>query len=297
MFKRLLLGFLLLLTAWLAYEFLTYPDVSRLATEQPETTAFMERRKRELRRAGKDDTLSWKWVPYSRISANLRRAVLVSEDNEFYQHEGVDVEAMREALKRDWKRKRITHGGSTITQQLAKNLYLSPSKNPLRKAKEYLIARSLEKNLSKKRIFEIYLNVVEFGERAYGAEAGARTHFNVSAAALSPSQAALLAGCLPNPRVMIPSKPNGRLRARQRTILSRMRRWGYELERDVLTAPKPAAPKAKVIEPEPTTTTADPDLVEPETTTTEPTTTDTMTTTSTEEPVTTTDTAATETAP
>ena len=263
MFKRALLAFLLIVVAWVAYEFLTFPDVSELATEAPKTTAFMERRKRELRRAGKDDTLSYDWVPYSRISANLRRAVLVSEDNEFYNHEGVDVEGMREALKRDWKRKRITHGGSTITQQLAKNLYLSPSRNPLRKVKEYFIARSLEEHLSKKRILELYLNVVEFGERIYGAEAAARAYFDKSAASLSASEAALLAGCLPNPRVMVPDHPNKRLRARQRIILSRMRRWGYEAERDVLTAPKPAAVTKTEAPAETTTTATDTDLEQP----------------------------------
>ena len=262
MFKRLLLGIVVLVALWLAYELITFPDVAKLATEAPSTTAFMERRKRELRRAGKDDALSYRWVPYSRISPNLRRAVLVSEDSEFYEHKGVDVEAMREAMKRDLKRRKITHGGSTITQQLAKNLYLSPSRNPVRKIKEYFIARSLEKNLSKKRILELYLNVVEYGERIYGAEAAARSYFKVPASSLSPSQAALLAGSLPNPRIMVPSSPNRRLRARQRIILSRMRRWGYMAETEVLTAPKPqpvAAPEAPAVE-----TQSDPDLTPPE---------------------------------
>src|SRR5687768_2216683 len=98
----------------------------------------------------------------------MRRAVLVAEDDQFDEHEGVDIEAMREAVKRDWKRRRVTHGGSTITQQLAKNLYLSPSRNPIRKVREYFIARSLEKHLSKKRILEIYLNVGDMGESGYG---------------------------------------------------------------------------------------------------------------------------------
>src|SRR6185436_15673841 len=190
---------------------------------------------------GKSDALSYTPVSYSRISPYLRRAALVAEDNEFYEHGGVDVNAMKEALQRDWQRKRITNGGSTITQQLAKNLYLSPSRNPLRKVQEYFIARSLERHLSKKRILELYLNVVEMGERVYGAEAASRFYFQHSAAALTPQQAALLAGCLPNPRVMTPAAPNKRLRARQRMILSRMRRWGYLLEEEVLTEKKPEA--------------------------------------------------------
>lgn len=239
--KRTLLLLLVAILAWVVWEVVTFPDVPKLAKERPATTAFMEQRKRQLRRDGKDDTLQWRWVSYDNISPSLRRAVLVAEDNAFYDHEGVDVKAMQEAFERNWKRGRITHGGSTITQQLAKNLYLSPSRNPLRKVREYFIARSLEKHLSKKRILEIYLNVVEMGERVYGAEAAARHYFDKSASALTAREAALLAGCLPNPRVMNPGDPNKRLRARQQMILSRMRRWGYAAERQVLTEKKPAA--------------------------------------------------------
>jgi monofunctional biosynthetic peptidoglycan transglycosylase len=149
---------------------------------------------------------------------------------------------MREAFERVWKRKKITQGGSTITQQLAKNLYLSPSRNPLRKVREYFIALALERHLTKKRILELYLNVVEMGERVYGAEAASQFYFHKPASALSPREAALLAGCLPNPRVMTPDSPNKRLRARQRMILARLRRWGYLAESEVLTEKKPEAP-------------------------------------------------------
>ena len=255
-----------------AYEWLTFPDVRPLATEMPKTTAFMEHRKAELRAAGKDDTISYRPVAYDRISPYLRRAALVAEDNDFYEHSGVDVNAMKEALQRDWQRRKITHGGSTITQQLAKNLYLSSSRNPLRKVQEYFIARSLEKNLSKKRILELYLNVVEMGERVYGAEAASRFYFHVPASALSPSQAALRAGCLPNPRVMVPGAPNKRLRARQRMILGRMRRWGYVAEE--ITS-RPAARPAEPPPAPPTETTGTTETTE----TTE--TTDTTDTTST----------------
>lgn len=244
---------------FVAWEWITFPDIGELATKAPTTTAFMERRKAELRAQGKSDRIEYRWTSYGNISPYLRRAVLVAEDNDFYEHEGVDVTAMREALERDWKRRKITHGGSTITQQLAKNLYLSPSRNPLRKAKEYFIARSLENHLSKKRILELYLNVVEMGERTYGAQAAAEHYFQKSAASLSPTEAALLAGCLPNPRVMSPGAPNKRLRSRQRMILSRMRRWGYVAEQEVLTAKKPDAPP-------PATTTAPPAAETTETT-------------------------------
>lgn len=295
MLKRILLAVLILILAWLAWEVITFPDVARLATERPTTTAFMEQRRKTLRREGKSDELKWTWVPYGRISPYLRRGVLVAEDNAFYEHEGVDVDAMKEAFDRNWKRGKVTHGGSTVTQQLAKNLYLSPSRNPLRKVREYFIARALEKHLTKKRILEIYLNVVEMGERVYGAEAAARHYFGKPASALTTREAALLAGCLPNPRVMNPGQPNKRLRARQRMILSRMKRWGYAFEREVLTEKKPeAAPATETTE---TTATTDPapatdtDLAPPTETTETTETTDTTETTVTDEPLT--DTAAT----
>lgn len=293
MLKRIAISLLIVVAIWIAGEILFFPDIEQLKTENPETTAFMERRKRQLRRQGKNDDLRHTWVRYERISPHLRRGVLVAEDNQFYEHEGVDVEAMKEALKRDWKRRRITHGGSTITQQLAKNLYLSSSRNPIRKVREYFIARSLEKHLSKKRILELYLNVVEFGERVYGAEAAAQHYFGVSAAGLSARQAALLAGCLPNPRVMNPGDPNGRLRARQRMILSRMRRWGDVAEKEVLSAPQPEAestePPPVEVQPipdPPPDSTETVDTIEPTATTDTTGTTDTSSTTTT---VTTTD--------
>jgi monofunctional biosynthetic peptidoglycan transglycosylase len=288
--RRVLLILLLVLLGWLAWEFITFPDVGKLKTEPPKTTAFMELRKEQLRAAGKSDALEWTWVPYGRISPYLRRAVLVAEDDTFYEHEGVDVKAMREAFERNWKRKKLAAGGSTITQQLAKNLYLSPSRNPIRKIREYFIARALEKHLTKKRILELYLNVVELGERVYGAEAGARHYFNKSAGALAPNEAALLAGCLPNPRVLNPGAPNKRLRFRQRMILSRMKRWGYLFEREVLAEKKPAAESTTTTGSTETTATdtaidtsdtapvTDTDLPPPETDTTDTATTDTVST-------------------
>ena len=243
--RKLFLVIVVAVIVLVAYELVTFPDIARLANETPATTAFMDLRREQLRAQGKSDALQYQPVPYARISPYLRRAALVAEDDTFYEHSGVDVAAMKDALQKDWARKKITHGGSTITQQLAKNLYLSPSRNPLRKIKEYFIARSLENHLTKKRILELYLNVVEMGERVYGAEAAAHYYFHKTAAALSPSEAALLAGCLPNPRVMNPAAPNKRLRRRQKMILARMRRWGYTAEEVVLTAKKPeAAPQA-----------------------------------------------------
>lgn len=289
MLKRILWIFLIVLVAWLAWELLTFPDVAILAKERPKTTAFMEQRKKLLRAEGKSDVLEWRWVPYGSIAPSLRRAVLVAEDNSFYEHEGVDVEGMKDAFERNWKKKKIASGGSTITQQLAKNLYLSPSRNPVRKIREYFIARSLEKHLTKKRILEIYLNVVEMGERVYGAEAAARHYFGKSASSLSPREAALLAGCLPNPRVMNPGNPNKRLRARQRMIVSRMKRWGYLLEREVLTEKKPepqTSTAAATADTAGTAAVTDTDLPPPETETAPETDTTATTETLPEEPAT-----------
>ncbi|HEY2324282.1 MAG TPA: monofunctional biosynthetic peptidoglycan transglycosylase [Thermoanaerobaculia bacterium] len=240
--RRIFLLIVIVLLAYVAYEWVTFPSVEELKSGFPKTTAFMDIRRAELRSEGKDDTLQYTPVAYGRISPYLRRGVLVAEDNSFYEHSGVDTKAMQEAFERDWKRKQITHGGSTITQQLAKNLYLSPSRNPLRKVREYFLAMALERHLTKKRILELYLNVVEMGERVYGAEAAARFYFHKPASSLTPREAALLAGCLPNPQMMVASSPNKRLRARQRMILSRLRRWGYLAESEVLTEKKPAAP-------------------------------------------------------
>ncbi|MDP9360266.1 MAG: monofunctional biosynthetic peptidoglycan transglycosylase [Acidobacteriota bacterium] len=256
MFRRVLLLIVVAIVLLAGYEWITFPDVAALATRPPATTAFMERRKAELRAAGKSDAIAYRWVPYARISPYLRRAVLVAEDDTFFEHAAVDVKGLEEAIRKDWARKKMTHGGSTITQQLAKNLYLSPSRNPLRKVKEYFIARSIESHLTKKRILELYLNVVEMGERVYGAEAAAESYFHASADSLSPSQAALLAACLPNPRIMNPAAPTKRLRWRQRMVLSRMRRWGYLFEKEVLTEKKPPAALPTTV----TTATFDPAL-------------------------------------
>jgi monofunctional biosynthetic peptidoglycan transglycosylase len=282
-FRRLFLILIIAIVLFVGYEWITFPDVSVLATNPPATTAFMEQRKAELRAAGKSDAIDYRWVPYARISPYLRRAVLVAEDDTFYEHGGVDVDALQEAIRKDWARKKMTHGGSTITQQLAKNLYLSPSRNPLRKVKEFFIARSLESHLSKKRILELYLNVVEMGERVYGAEAASEAYFHTSASGLSASQAALLAGCLPNPRIMSPASPNKRLRFRQRMVLSRMKRWGYLFEKEVLTEkkPEPAAPTTTT-ETTATTDTALQQTPPTDTATPEPPTTDTALPTTTE---------------
>jgi monofunctional biosynthetic peptidoglycan transglycosylase len=208
--------------AVVAYVYLTLPDVRVLATKNPTSTAFMQLRQAEAEREGRKLRHRHQWVRYSRISKNLQRAVLVAEDSRFFEHDGVDLEEIKKSIEINLERGGAIRGASTITQQLAKNLYLSPSKDPLRKLKELIIARRLEAALPKARILEIYLNVIEWGDGIWGAEAAARTYFGVPASGLTREQAALLAGAIINPRVLNPARPNRRLLARQRIVLGRM---------------------------------------------------------------------------
>jgi monofunctional glycosyltransferase len=208
--------------ALLAYAYLTLPDVRPLKTSNPTTTAFMELRDDEARMQGKTPRRVQRWASYGRIASDLKRAVLVAEDDAFWQHEGVDFEQIQESIEANWARGTFSRGGSTITQQLAKNLYLSPSKNPVRKLRELVIARRLEAELKKARILELYLNVIEWGDGIYGVESAARTYFRKSAAELSPSESALLAGAIVNPRLHSPAHPSARLLRRQQLILRRM---------------------------------------------------------------------------
>lgn len=209
--------------AYVAYTYLTLPDVRGLATTNPTTTAFMELRKREAAAEGRTKfQIRHRWVPYSQISSNLRRAVIVTEDAAFYDHDGIDLTELKASLEKNWEEGQLLRGGSTITQQLAKNLYLSPTRNPMRKVTELLIARRLEAALTKRRIFEIYLNMIEWGDGIFGCEAAARAYFGGPCASLSVEQAALLAGAIINPREHSPAKPTRRLLRRQQIIIRRM---------------------------------------------------------------------------
>jgi len=208
--------------ALLVYGYLTLPDVRVLSTANPSSTAFMKQRAVEAAREGHTTRRVQEWVPYARVSESLKRAVLVAEDAAFWEHDGIDVEQIREAIRTSWEQGVPIRGASTITQQLAKNLYLSPSRDPFRKLRELVIARRLEAALPKRRIFEIYLNVVEWGDGIWGAEAAARTYFGIPASALNAEQAALLAGAIINPRLHSPARPTARLLQRQRIILGRM---------------------------------------------------------------------------
>jgi len=247
---RFFVALLAVLFVYGVYVFLTLPDVRQLRTSNPRTTAFMELRAREARKRGDQPRRVQQWVPYSRLSPSLVRAVLLTEDAKFWKHDGLDYEQIKESVEVNIERGEFARGASTITQQLAKNLYLSPSKNPVRKLRELLIARRLEAELTKQRILELYLNVIEWGDGVYGAEAAARTYFGKSAASLAPSEAALLAASIANPRVMNPAQVTARLRRRQSMVMRRM--GAIEPPPVVVTTPTlELAPPAVPLEPVP----------------------------------------------
>ena len=179
--------------------YLVWPPMWNLDNENPAATSFMEYRQAQWLVEDKNVKVSWTWRSLSRISPNLRQAVIVAEDSTFWEHHGFDWQGIRVAIDKNIDRGRLSAGGSTITQQLAKNLYLSPEKSFTRKLQEAILTCRLEMNLSKERILELYLNVVEWGKGVYGAEAAARRYFGVSASALTKSQAATLAAMLPDP--------------------------------------------------------------------------------------------------
>jgi monofunctional biosynthetic peptidoglycan transglycosylase len=221
-------GLLMLMGACLAalafYGLATVPDVSRLRRINPSTTALIQARAVEAKEQGRSFAPQRSWVPLSRISPSIQKAVIVAEDASFYSHWGFDWEGIRDAVMRNVEQGKLGRGGSTITQQLAKNLYLSSDKTLLRKVNEAMITFALEYRLSKSRILEIYLNVVEWGQDVYGVEAASRHHFRKSATDLTPEEAALLAAILPAPRQNDPLLMTPYLSKRQEWILHWMQK-------------------------------------------------------------------------
>ena len=207
-----------------------FPDITKLKKVNPKKTSFMEYREKEWRRRDKKISIKHIWVPLSRISPYLIKAVLIAEDDKFYQHEGFDFDAIEKALEKDITQKKFKFGGSTISQQLAKNLYLSPSKNPLRKLKEAILTWRIEKTLSKKRILELYLNVAEWGEGIFGIEAASYHYYGKPSSELNPDESARLASVLPNPRKYIPTGTSRYVENRSRLIYNIMTKRGIVSE-------------------------------------------------------------------
>ncbi|MGD9589903.1 MAG: transglycosylase domain-containing protein [Pyrinomonadaceae bacterium] len=241
--KVLFLTLLGAIVVWLAYELITFPNISSLRTENPVSTSMIEYRLGEARAAGREPRKFMIWTPMEQISPNLQRAVLAGEDARFFEHNGFDWDAIQkawdEAVREGEKEAKaegdydpeswippmpsFKRGASTVTQQLAKNLYLSEDRNFLRKGREAAYTYFLERNLSKRRILEIYLNVIEWGDGIYGAEAASRNYFRKSASNLTREEAAFLAAMIPSPlNVFNPEKNRKRVVRRQRAILRGM---------------------------------------------------------------------------
>jgi len=206
------------------FEIFTLPlfSIANLDTDNPKVTALMQQRKEEAKDKGKTLRIDYRWVPLSNIPKHVRMAVLVAEDGAFFSHNGVDWHEVWESVETNLEKGRIVRGGSTITQQLAKNLYLSTSRDPIRKLKELLITWMLEARLTKKRILELYLNIIEWGPGMFGIEAASRRHFHKPASQLSREEAARLAAVIPSPLRRRPTDDNDYVNDKAQLILKRM---------------------------------------------------------------------------
>ncbi|HPT49391.1 MAG TPA: monofunctional biosynthetic peptidoglycan transglycosylase [Accumulibacter sp.] len=218
--KRAILAFLALL---LLYQCWLFAWVLWWNWVNPDTTRFMNIRLDELRVGDPQARLQKTWIGYERISDHLKRAIIAAEDAKFVDHDGFDWDGIQHAIEKNQQKGRIVAGGSTISQQLAKNLFLTPAKTSWRKAEEAIVTLMLESVWSKERIFEVYLNVIEWGNGVFGAEAAARHYYGISAAQLSSSQAARLAGMVPNPRFYDRNRNAPGLARKTAIILARMR--------------------------------------------------------------------------
>jgi monofunctional glycosyltransferase len=228
--KRLLIGGLILGVILAIYVLAGLPsrgDVRALAKTNPKRTSVMRQREDEARRSKRKLGFAQSWVPLSRVSRHLIHAIVAAEDPNFFGHEGVDWDAVRESIETNVKKGRFARGGSTITQQLAKNLFYTTYKNPVRKLRELVVARWLEEDLTKSRILELYLNVIEWGDGVYGCDAAARRYYGKPVADLDEVQAAGLAAMVPSPRRINPRVNPRRHANAQRRVLWLMARVGY----------------------------------------------------------------------
>jgi len=218
------------LVLFLFAEYFSLPSpsaIERLQKSNPVVTALMERRKEDAERDGKKYVIRQQWVPLSQMSDQIKKAVIVAEDGMFYEHEGIDWYEVKQSLKKDLQKGKFVRGASTITQQVAKNLFLSTSKDPIRKIKEIIIAKSLEDKLTKHRILEIYLNIIEWGNGVYGVETASQTYFGKHASELTREDAARLAAVIPNPLRYQPNQENKFVRYKKNVILARMDARGW----------------------------------------------------------------------
>lgn len=209
------------------YIYLSLPDVSELKTKDPRTTALMLQRYREAKKTDDQFRIRQQWMDFEAIPKLLRETVRITEDASFYQHRGIDFAELKEAIKKNWQKGEYVRGASTITQQLAKNLYLTTEKNFIRKIKELLIARRLENQLSKDRIFAIYLNVIEWGPGVFGVEAASQYYFHKTVSQLSLEEIVRLVAVIPRPLNVNPTENSDWLKWKCRWILDALRRYAY----------------------------------------------------------------------
>ncbi len=253
LFFAVLAAFIMITASILVY--FIYPDVSSLKNDHPDKSAFMEYRQRQWAGEGKNTKINHQWVPLKRISPFLIKAVIIAEDDKFWQHEGFDLDAMEQAFQKDLEERKLKAGGSTISQQLAKNLYLSPSKNPLRKIREAILTWRMEKALTKRRIVELYLNYAEWGDGIFGIEAAARHYYGKHASSLGPEEAARLATVLPNPIEFNPLGKSKYVTYRSKRIYRIMVARGIAIPKfeEVMTTPDEPVPEGEVQAEEATT--------------------------------------------
>jgi monofunctional biosynthetic peptidoglycan transglycosylase len=225
--KWLIIGVPAVIMLYLAIVYFNLPDVEYLKTKNPKTTAMIEARLAQAAEQKKRLKIRQQWVRFKNIPDLLKKAVRISEDAGFYQHEGVDFDEMKESFERNLKEGKIVRGGSTITQQLAKNLYLSTDRSYARKLKEYFIAGRLEDNLSKNRIFHLYLNVIEFGRGIFGVQSASRFYFKKNVSNLNLEQIVRLVAVIPRPLSMNPKSESKWLKWRCRWILSKLKKYKY----------------------------------------------------------------------
>lgn len=214
--------FLALFVLMLLYQAWVAAHVWWWINHNPQSSAFMRDRLEVMQDKNPDAELKHQWVPYNKISNHLKRALIASEDAKFVDHEGFDWEGIQKAYEKNLKKGKLVAGGSTISQQLAKNLFLSSGRTPWRKGEEVIITVMLEHMMEKERIFEIYLNVIEWGDGLFGAEAAARHYYHIGASQLSPQQAAKLAAMVPNPRYYDKHREAKGLLRKTEIILARM---------------------------------------------------------------------------
>ncbi len=214
------------LAVWCAGQAARFP-IAALATHAPRRTAMMLERERQAAEHGSRLHIDQRWIPLERVSPLLWRAILVAEDDAFFEHAGLDWREIRASAQRDLQRRRVVRGGSTVTQQLARNLFLGDARTPTRKLTEAFLAVRLERTLTKRRILELYVNLIEWGDGVFGAEAAAQRYFHVSASQLGPRQAVLLAAVIINPRRYSALAPAKRIQRRAKLIAGRLHRRGY----------------------------------------------------------------------